>query len=489
MKTRKRSLIKFLTVPLIFILLGFVSYKYGYKIPVLKEIPFFATGHDHQLMPVLGMEGEIDYWTCSMHPSVKLKEQGKCPICGMDTIPVKKRDSSQTEQKNMQMDEMKMNDKEMKSSGEMQDMKEMDESMHGMDGMNKPKEESSKSTFTVSPERQQRIGVKTEEVKVRPMTKKIRTVGMVELDETKIEHIHTKFNGWIEEVFVDYTFQHVKKGEPLFSIYSPELVSTQEEYLLALRSKKILGDSQFSEISEGSNSLVEATRRRLKLWDISEGQIKELEKTGKVKTSLVIHSPLTGHVTFKNAFNNMYVEPNTRIYTIADHASVWVNADIYENDISLVKEGQQATMTVESLPGELFEGKVTFMWPHLMAETRTTKARLEFPNPDLKLLPGMYTNVNINIPLKTTLTVPESAVLQTGKQNVVFVDKGNGNMEIRKVELGHEAEGYYEVLRGLNEGDMVVSRANFLIDAESRIQAAVASWNDSSDKDTMDMEQ
>ncbi len=486
---KKKTHFKILSVAILLLLTGFGLYKYGYKIPVLKEIPIFATGHDHQLRPVLGEEGEIDYWTCGMHPSVRLQEPGQCPICNMQLVPVEKMDKSSGEMmKDNGTDEMKMKGSSDEEMDEMQNMQGMDHSMHGMAGMNKPKSGSTSSTFTVSPERQQRIGVKTEEIKVRPMTKKIRTVGMVELDETKIEHIHTKFSGWIDKVFVDYTFQHVKKGDPLFSIYSPELVSTQEEYLLALRSNKILSENKFSEIREGASSLVNASRRRLKLWDISEGQIRELEKTGKVKTSLVIYSLVTGHVTYKNAFDNMYVEPNTRIYTIADHTTAWVNADIYESDISLVKEGQKATITVESIPGEVIEGKVAFIWPHLMAKTRTTKARIIFPNPDLKLLPEMYANVNIDIPLKTTLTVPDSAVLQTGKQNIVFVDRGNGNMEIRKVELGHEAEGYFEVLRGLNEGDRVVSRANFLIDAESKIQSAVASWNDSSDKDTMTMD-
>lgn len=473
---KNKTYFKILLVSILLLLTGFGLYKYGYKIPVLKEIPFFAAGHDHQLKPVLKEEGGIDYWTCGMHPSVRLKEPGQCPICNMQLVPVEKMDKNSGKMKGDP-------DREM---DEMQNVNEMDHRMHGMGSIRKPKDGNSKSIFTVSPERQQRIGVKTEEIKVRPMTKKIRTVGLVELDETKIEHIHTKFSGWIDEVFVDYTFQHVKKGDPLFSIYSPELVSTQEEYLLALRSNKILSDNQFSEIREGSNSLVKASRRRLKLWDVSENQIKELERTGKVTESVLVYSPITGHVTLKNAFNNMYVEPNTRIYTIADHTTAWVNADIYESDISLIKEGQKARITVESLPGEVFEGKVSFIWPHLMAKTRTTKARLEFPNPDLKLLPEMYANVNIDIPMKTTLTVPDSAVLQTGKQNIVFVDKGNGNMEIRKVELGHEAEGYYEVLRGLEKGDKVVSRANFLIDAESKIQSAVASWNDRSDKEIMD---
>ncbi len=295
----------------------------------------------------------------------------------------------------------------------------------------------------------------------------------------------------MEKVFVNFTLQHVKKGDPLFSIYSPELVSTQEEYLLALRSKKILGDNKFPEIANGANSLVDSTRRRLQLWDISENQIREIERSGKVEKSLIINSPVTGYVIEKNAFDNMYVEPNTRVYTIADHSVVWVDADIYESEISLVKPGQEATMTVNSFPGEEFNGKITYLLPHLESATRTAKIRMEFPNPDLKLLPKMYANIKIEIPLGEKLTVPESAVLRTGKQDIVFVDRGGGNMEMRRVELGQKAEGNYEVLRGLKEGEMVVSRANFLIDAESKIQAAIATWGEETidgEEDTVEME-
>lgn len=464
-------------IALIFILILIIAF-YGSKIPIVNKIPIFTKKHEHTYKPVLDEQGDVKYWTCTMHPSLKLKEPGKCPICSMDLVPVKRRGS---EKKSTMAKKVEKSD--MNQSEGMQGMSGM-QGMHGMSGMgsgSKSMGSDLESTFIVSTQRQQMIGVKTQTVSIKSMTKKIRTVGMVELDETKIEYIHTKFSGWIDKVFVDYTFQHVKKGDPLFSIYSPDIVSTQEEYLLALKSKNILGESEFPEIAQGAKSLAESTKRRLKLWDISEDQIRELEITGKVKKSLIIHSPITGYVTFKNAFENMYVEPNTRIYTIADYTTAWVNADIYESDISLVKKGQEAIITVESLPNEIFSGKVTFIWPHLMTKTRTTKARLEFPNPDLKLLPGMYADVELMIPLGEMLTVPKSAVLRTGKQDIVFVDKGEGNMEMRRVELGYEAGDSYEVRRGLKEGEKVVTRANFLIDSESKIQAVVATWGEASD--------
>ncbi len=462
---------KISSILIVFILVFVALYKYGYKIPILKEIPFFSTKHQHQYRPVLSEEGEIKYWTCTMHPSVRLKEPGTCPICGMDLVSVMKKGITQTGTSGKTMEEKK----------ETQGMQGMS-GMHGMTGMTKTGDKELKSTFMVSPERQQIIGVKTQPVIVRPLERVIRTDGIVQLDETKIEHIHTKISGWIEKVFVDFQWQHVKKGDPLFTIYSPELVSTQEEFLIALRSQKLLGDSRFKDIASSSNSLVDATRRRLQLWDISNNQIKELENTGKVKKSLVIYSPVTGHVAYRNAFENMHVEPNTRIYTIADHSTVWVQVDIYENEISLVKLGQEATMTLTSYPGEEFHGKVSFIWPHLHPETRTVKVRLEFPNPDLKLLPEMYANVELKVPLGKGLTVPSSAVLRTGKQDIVFVDKAGGNFQMRRIQIGKKSGENYQVLRGLKEGEKVVSRANFLIDAESKIQAAMATWGDESDE-------
>jgi Cu(I)/Ag(I) efflux system membrane fusion protein len=363
----------------------------------------------------------------------------------------------------------------------------VDHSKHGI-GVPAPErgEGELSSRFTVSPERQQLIGVKTEPAAMRSLDKTIRTVGRVTLDETRTEQIHTKFSGWIDRLYVDYTLEHVKKGDPLFSIYSPELVSTQQEYLLALRSNEILSDSEFADISGGAKSLLDAARRRLELWDISESQIRELGETGKVKDSLVIYSPVSGVVTEKNVFENMYVEPGTNLYTIADHSNVWVEVDIYENEIPLVKPGDHAVMTLQSFPGEEFHGEVTFMPPHLDMKTRTAKARLEFPNSDMRLLPEMYADVSIDIPLGERLAIPESAVIRTGKQDVVFVDRGGGDMEIKRVELGLRSDGYYEVLKGLSEGERVVTRANFLIDSESKIQAAVASWSEG-DKEGEDM--
>ena len=477
--TDKKKQYKILGIALVLIFASLALYKYGSSIPLINKIPFFENEQEHAYRPVFDEEGEIEYWTCAMHPSVQLKKPGKCPICGMETTPVWKKDNSQTEL----VTQVTMGNKDSTENSE--DMANMQGHDHSTMGMprNKNKGGESKSTFTVSPERQQLIGVKTEPVMLRTLDKNIRTVGIVKIDETRIENVNTKIKGWIDKVFVDYTWQHVNKGDPLFSIYSPELVSTQEELLLALRSKDLLGSNKYGEIARGAHSLLESSRRRLELWDISKNQIRELERTGKVKTSLIIYSPVSGNVVEKNAFENMFVEPNTTLYTIADHSVVWVQIDIYENEISLISLGQKATMTLASFPGEVYEGEVTFIWPHIDPKTRTVKVRLEFPNPDLKLLPEMYANINLDIPMGEKLSIPVSAVLRTGKRDIVFVDRGAGNIQIRKVELGLKTGSYYEVLRGLKEGEKVVSRANFLIDSESKVQAAVATWGEEQKSD------
>ncbi|MEX0999986.1 MAG: efflux RND transporter periplasmic adaptor subunit [Thermodesulfobacteriota bacterium] len=456
------------------ILVSLAIYKYVSSIPFINKIPIFTDQQEHEYRPVFDEKGEIDYWTCAMHPSVRLKEPGQCPICGMDTVEVWKKDNSQTKP----VTQAKVEDQDRAEDGE--DMTGMQGHDHSRMGVPTKKDngEEVKSAFSVSPQRQQLIGVKTEPVMVRTLDKEIRTVGMVTLDESKIYNVQTKFSGWIDRVYVDYKWQHVNIGQPLFSIYSPELVTAQEEYLLAIKSKNILSDSQFADISRGASSLLESSRRRLELLDVSASQIKELERTGKVKTNLTVYSPVKGHVAQKNAFENMHVEPNTLLYKIADHTTAWVQVDIYENEIPLVKLGEKATMTLASFPGEVFEGEVKFMNPHLNSETRTVKVRLEFPNPDLRLLPEMYADVSLEIPIGGKLAIPTSAVLRTGKQDVVFVDKGNGIFEIRRVQLGLKTGSYYEVLRGLKSGEQVVSRANFLIDSESKIQAAVATWGE-----------
>jgi Cu(I)/Ag(I) efflux system membrane fusion protein len=291
-----------------------------------------------------------------------------------------------------------------------------------------------------------------------------------------MSEVHPRVAGWIEETFVDFQYQHVERGDPLFTLYSPELVATQEEYLLALRGLETLGTSSFPSARLGAEDLVRAARRRLELWDITPDQIERIEETREPVRAMTIHSPVTGHVMVRNAFAGQRVGPETMLYQIADHSVVWVRGDVYENDMAWVEAGQRSVMRVPALPGREFDGQLTFIDPHVDARTRTLSVRLEFDNPDLVLKPGMYAEVELSTSMGRRLLVPESAVLPTGLRNVVFVDRGEGRMEIRNVELGTRIGDRYEVLSGLAEGERVVTSGNFLIDAESRLQAAEPVW-------------
>ena len=398
---------------------------------------------EHQFQPVPGKQGKVEYWTCTMHPAVRRKAPGKCPLCSMDLVPVKK-ESARV------------------STGQPEDPTADALRAH--------------STFLVDPRRQQLMNVQITSVETRPLEKLIRTVAILKLDETRIRHVHAKIKGWIDQVFVSFNHQHVKEGDPLFSIYSPELVSTQEEYLLALKTAEELSDSPFKHVFEGGRSLLQATRRRLQFFDINEEQIRRLQETGQVQKHLILYSPSTGHVVKRNAYPNMYVTPDSEIYTIVDHTHIWAQVKIYETDIPYVHEGQRALMATVAYPGEVFHGKVTYVYPHLNEKTRTMNVRLEFPNPGLKLKPEMYADVQIKVPLGEHLVVPESAVLRTGTRDLVFVDLSGGNMQLRRIELGVQAGGLYQVLGGLEEGERVVTAANFLIDAESKVQGVEAAW-------------
>ena len=328
-------------------------------------------------------------------------------------------------------------------------------------------------TVQISPERQQLIGVRIGTVEKRLLQKVIRTNGRVEFDEKRLATISPKIGGWIEELYVDFTGAPVKKGAPLLTLYSPELVSTQEEYLAALRARQELSASPYPEVAASGNALVESARRRLRLWDISEEQIRELEQTGRVRKSLTLYSPYGGIVLEKMAFKGMRVEPGMALYKLADLSVVWLIADIYEYELPLIRLGQQASINLSYLPGEAFTGKAVFIYPYLDAQTRTARVRFEFANPHGKLKPEMYAGVEITIRIGDKITVPEGAIIDTGIRKVAIVEKGAGYFEPRDVKLGTKAGDYYEVLDGLKVGERVVTSANFLIDSESKLKEAI----------------
>lgn len=328
---------------------------------------------------------------------------------------------------------------------------------------------------TIPPERLQTIGVKYEQTARRPLEKVIRTVGRVTADERRLAKVTIKFHGWIEQLFVSATGDHVRNGQILFTIYSPDLVATQEEYLLALQGQKQLGGSEFPEVARGSKDLLEAARRRFQLWDITEDHLRELERTGKVLRTLPIHSPITGTVIKKDVLSGAHVDPGQELYTIADLSRIWVLADIYEYELAFVKKGQKAAVTLSYEPGVALTGRVGFVYPTLDPKTRTVKVRFEVDNAHEKLKPDMYANVELTVDLGTRLSVPQEAVIESGQQQLVFIHHGGGRLEPRLIKTGVKTGSYYEVVAGLKEGDHVVTSANFLIDSESRLKAVMES--------------
>jgi Cu(I)/Ag(I) efflux system membrane fusion protein len=324
----------------------------------------------------------------------------------------------------------------------------------------------------VTPTKQQLIGVKTAVVETRPLETTVRAVGRVDYNEERITHINLRVSGWIEDLFVDYTGQVVRKGQPLFTLYSPDLVASQDEYLLALRTQAKVRDSPLAEVHEQAEHMVEAARDRLRLWTVSDQQLDELARRGKAKTSMPVYSPFSGYVTEKKVFQGMFVEPEMRLYTITDLSTVWVNAEIYEFEVLFVKVGQQATVTFSSYPGQPFYGRVSYIYPYLNEQTRTIKVRLELPNPGLRLKPEMYGDVLLKINRGNQVAVPEQAVLDSGTRKQVFLVRGEGLFEPREVKVGPKIGAFYEVQEGVAAGDRVVTSGNFLIDSESKLMAA-----------------
>src|SRR6266478_2335902 len=341
--------------------------------------------------------------------------------------------------------------------------------MEGMAGM-----QMAPGTATVSPDKQQLLGVRTTAVEARPLSKTVRTVGTITYDETKITHVHSKIEGWVEKLYANYTGKFVQKGQPLFTLYSPDLLATQGEYLLAIKSPERPAGSSIPEVRAGADSLVQASKQRLALWDISDQQIRDLEQRREPQKTLTFYAPNSGFVIKKDINEGMKIMPDKELYTIADLSTVWIDADVYEYEIPLIKVGQQATINLSYYPEETFRGKISYIYPYLDEKTRTVKVRLEFPNSALKLKPDMYVNAEIKVDGGSHLAVPQEAVLDSGIRKVVFIDKGDGHFEPKEVKLGTQMDRYYQVLSGLSEGEKIASSSAFLLDSESRLSEAMA---------------
>ena len=404
-------------------------------------------------------ERKVKYWQAPMDPTYIRFEPGQSPM-GMDLISI------------YEVDDADATDKEA-------------------------------GTVKIDPITVQTIGVRTHAVERMELERELRTIGRVDYDETRVHNVHTKVEGWIEKLYIDTTGQEVKKNDYLLEIYSPTLVSAQEEYLLSLKHK-----GKINEV--GRESISDLSRRRLELWDVPAHQIEELETQGIVKRTLHIHSPATGIIIDKPVTEGMYTKPGTRLYTIADISKVWVYVDIYEYELPWIKKGQLAEMTLASYPGKIFKGEITFIYPFMESKTRTNKVRLEFDNTRGELKPDMYANVTLkSVISKDAIAVPTEAVIKSGGRNIVIISKGGGTFAPRAVTVGAEGSAptgsgptgitkqettdgnYYEIIEGLSEGEIVVTSAHFLIDSESRLKEAIGKMleaKSSERKDTTSLE-
>lgn len=338
-------------------------------------------------------------------------------------------------------------------------------------------EEPTPNQVKISLDKVQKLGVRTEPVALHEQVKTVRAVGQFQLDERRLATVTTKFEGYIEKLHVNATGQPVRRGQPLMEVYSPELVSAQEEYLIAWKGRQTLGNGT-EESQVGVGQLADSALKRLHNWDISEAQLQRLQREGKATRTLTLYAPVGGVVLEKTALQGMRFMPGEPLFKIADLSAIWLIADVFEQDLSLVHVGQTVTMTVDAYPGKVLKGKITYIYPTVNPETRTAKVRVELPNPAGMLKPDMFANVELASGHGKTpvLSVPDSAVIDSGTRQVVLVQRGEGLFEPREVKLGMRSDGYSEVLQGLSEGENVVVRANFLIDAESNLKAALGSF-------------
>ena len=330
-------------------------------------------------------------------------------------------------------------------------------------------------TVTIDPVIVQNIGVRTARAELRSLSREVRAVGRVGFDEEHLARIHPKIEGWVESMRVDKTGEKVKKGQILLSIYSPQMVSSQEEYLLALKNLEVLKDSPFEDIRKGAIDLVESARERLELLDMAEHQIRELEKSGKIKKNVHIHSPFDGVVIHVGVRDGQFVSPKTELYRLADLSKVWGNVDIYEDELPWVRVGDEAEMRVAGVPGRVFRGKITYIYPYFEPKTRTVKVRLEFDNKDGLLKPDMFADVTIHASRQDkAVVVPSEAIVRSGSREQIFVVRGPGKFEPREVTLGVSSSGMTQIIDGVQAGEEVVTSAQFLIDSESKLREATA---------------
>jgi multidrug efflux pump subunit AcrA (membrane-fusion protein) len=374
-------------------------------------------------------ERKILYWFDPMHPKYKSDKPGVAPDCGMTLVP-------------KYADEQRLTN-------------------------------MTAGTVMISADKQTLAGVRTALVERKALIRDIHTTAQIVADETRIAHVHVKVAGYLDQVFVDFVGQLIQKGQPLFTLYSPDLVSAQEEYLIAKRGETTLGSAPFTEVADGAKSLLRSARERLRLWDISDEQIKQLDETGKVTKDLTFYAPSSGFITDRKAFPQTSITPDTELYTLSDLSTVWANADIYESEIPYVQLGQKMQLTLSYSPGKTYTGTISYIYPTVDPQTRTVKVRMQVPNPGFALKPQMFADAQLRVDYGTKVLVPREAILDSGTEQVIYILHDGGVFEPRKVTLGPAFEKKVAVLTGLKAGETIVTSGNFLVDSESRLKGSM----------------
>ncbi len=436
-------------------------------------------GYHTGSMAMSASEESRQLWTCSMHPQILQEEPGECPICGMKLVPVANDGSAVADgsastspgEREILFYRNPMNPT-ITSPVPAKDEMGMDYVAVYADEAKQAADQG--ATVSISPVVAQNMNVQTTTVVRRDLEREIRTVGYLEYDQERMVTVTTKYSGWIEKVYVNYLGEPVRKGQPLFDIYSPELLQTEQDLLSAIKFAQQF-DRTGTDAGRRADALVESARERLRYWDITPAQIEKLEQTGEVFRTLTVVAPASGVVMKRmEGLEGMAVRPGMEVYHIADLRTLWLSAQVFEHQIAEIDVGSQAEVELTYYPGEVFQGTVRFIEPEFSEATRTLQMRIEVPNAAGKLRAGMFGTVRFHPVLAhQALVVPTQAVLRTGQRNVVIVALGEGTFAPREVQIGHEGGGQVEVLSGLEEGERIVTSSQFLIDSESSLQAAV----------------